>query len=102
DALARRMLLEAATFGAEPLAAQGFLAAVVADGALDAHAWAGAERIVALAPQAARLNKRTLRACRQPGNGDGMQAAPDPYAYAAGAEHREGIAAFLEKRAPRF
>lgn len=101
DALARRMLLEAATFGAAPLAAQGFLAAVVADGDLAAHAWASAERIAALAPQAARLNKRTLRACRQPG-GDGMQAGPDPYAYASGAEHREGIAAFLEKRVPKF
>ena len=29
-------------------------------------------------------------------------AMPDPYGYAATAEHREGIAAFLEKRKPRF
>ncbi len=101
DALARRMLLEAATVGAGPLAAQGFLAAVVADDGLAAQAWASVERIAALAPGAARLNKQTLRACRQ-GGGGGPQALSDPYAYAAGAEHREGIAAFLEKRPPQF
>ncbi len=101
DALARRMLLEAATVGAGPLAAQGFLAAVVADDGLAAQARASVERIAALAPGAARLNKQTLRACRQ-GGGIVLQAGSDPYAYAAGAEHREGIAAFLEKRPPQF
>ncbi len=77
------------------------LAAVVADDGLAAQAWASAERIAALAPEAARLNKQTLRACRQAAGG-APQAVSDPYAYAAGAEHREGISAFLEKRTPRF
>jgi hypothetical protein len=29
-------------------------------------------------------------------------ADADPYAYADSAEHREGIAAFLDKRQPQF
>ncbi|MEY8876727.1 MAG: enoyl-CoA hydratase/isomerase family protein, partial [Leptothrix sp. (in: b-proteobacteria)] len=56
------------------------------------------------APLAARLNKRALRALRE-------AAAPNPFdeaqraalaGYADGADHREGISAFLAKRAPRF
>jgi enoyl-CoA hydratase/carnithine racemase len=47
-----------------------------------------------------RLNKRTLR---QLGAG-GANAAQrhEHFAYADSAEHREGLAAFVEKRDPRF
>jgi enoyl-CoA hydratase len=71
--------------------ARGFLNRVTADADTAAQALASAQRIAALSPQAARLNKRTLRG-----------AATDAYGYADSTEHREGIAAFLEKRSFRF
>ena len=115
EVLARQMLLEAATFGASELAQQGFLSRVVAPETLAQEALASVRRIAALAPQAARMNKQTLRAfsaskMAQSLAGQALSAienevaaAPaDPYAYADSAEHREGIGAFLAKRAPVF
>ena len=111
DVVARQMLLEAATFSAADMLARGFLSRVVADGMVATEALGSAQRIAALAPQAARMNKQTFRALKMPLALDGkaqvamksiVNAAPDPYAYADSAEHREGIMAFLEKRAPLF
>jgi enoyl-CoA hydratase len=111
DMAARQMLLEAATFSAADMLARGFLSRVVPDDQLAAEALGSAGRVAALARQAARMNKQTLRALKVPPALAGqaqeaiktvVNAAPDPYAYADSAEHREGITAFLEKRAPRF
>ncbi|MDP2000867.1 MAG: enoyl-CoA hydratase/isomerase family protein [Rhodoferax sp.] len=109
--MARQMLLEAALFGAHDLKAAGFLSRVVDDDALDAEVQATALRIAALAPQAARMNKQTLRELNQPlaGVSSGfshhkkvVKSTLNPYAYANSAEHREGIQAFLDKRKPAF
>lgn len=97
---ARQMLLEAAIFSAADLKAAGFLSRVLAADALAAEAQATAQRITALAPQAARLNKQTLRAFTRPS--DAGKEGQNDYAYADSAEHREGIGAFLAKRAPVF
>ena len=124
DLVARQMLLEAATFGADDMAARGFLNRVVPEASLAAEALASACRIAALGPAAARMNKQTLRALKWPPahiplgssaieniastlNGSAAStgaapAVPDPYAYADSPEHREGIAAFLAKRPPVF
>ena len=108
---ARQMLLEAATFAAPDMLARGFLSRVVPDEMAAIEALGSALRIATLAPQAARMNKQTFRALKTPLALDGKaQAAmknivnnpPDPYAYADSAEHREGIAAFLDKRPPVF
>jgi enoyl-CoA hydratase/carnithine racemase len=108
---ARQMLLEAAIFSAAEMKAGGFLSRVLADDQLALEAQATARRIAALAPQAARLNKQTLRALNSPlVPVDNAQAAMksivnngcNAYAYADSAEHREGIAAFLAKRKPAF
>ena len=101
ETAARQMLLEAATFTAADMQARGFLSRVVAGSAEEARAeaLASACRIAALAPGAARLNKQTLRALKSVSPAEN---APDPYAYADSAEHREGITAFLEKRPPAF
>ena len=115
---ARQMLLEAATFDAQEMAQRGFLSRVVPAAELQAQVLATALRIAALAPQAARLNKRTLRALSAGGHEEKWPVAQDgsahsaidsiadigfdPYAYADTAEHREGIAAFLAKRKPVF
>ncbi|MBX3631715.1 MAG: enoyl-CoA hydratase/isomerase family protein [Simplicispira sp.] len=108
DAVARQMLLEAALFSAADMQACGFLARVVPPEAVAAEARASAARTAALAPQAARLNKQTLRALKSPSTLAGYaQAAMEnivdgAYAYADSAEHREGISAFLAKRPPAF
>jgi enoyl-CoA hydratase/carnithine racemase len=93
---ARAMLLAAEVFGAAHMAAQGFLTHVVPEADLDAACQALAQRVAGLAPQAARLNKQTLRAVKA------GTAIDKPYGYADSAEHREGIAAFMAKRKPHF
>ena len=94
--VARAMLLAAELYSADDLLATGFLTRVWPDAELEAAALAMAQRVAALAPQAARLNKQTLR-CLLDGD-----TPPHPYGYAPSPEHREGVTAFLEKRAPEF
>lgn len=96
ETTARAMLLAAEVFPASHMAAQGFLMQVAPAEQLDASCNIVVERIAGLAPQAARLNKQTLRALRA-----GAEVI-NPYGYAPSAEHQEGIAAFLAKRKPLF
>lgn len=96
DMTARAMLLAAEVFPALHMAQQGFLTRVVVPEALADTSLALARRVASLAPQAARLNKQTLRSL-QAGS-----AVLNPYAYAHSSEHQEGIAAFLAKRKPHF
>ena len=97
-ATAREMLLEAAVFDASEMKARGFLSSVLPDGTLTPAVLARAQRICALSPQAARLNKQALRATQ----GAAPVTADGAYRYADSAEHREGIAAFLAKRPAVF
>lgn len=108
---ARAMLLSAAVFDAPHMLARDFLTQVIDDGALANTVEATAQRIAALAPNAARMNKQTLRGLNMPlapmetaqaAIDLGASMSPNPYTYAPSAEHREGIAAFLEKRPPLF
>ena len=97
-ATAREMLLEAAVFDATEMKARGFLNTVLPDGTLTPAVLARAQRICALSPQAARLNKQALRATQ----GTTPVEADGAYRYADSAEHREGIAAFVAKRPAVF
>lgn len=100
-ATAREMLLQAAVLDATTLHQRGFLHAVVPDAtALAAEVSARAQRMAALSPEAARLNKQTLRALAGGARPDDL--VPQAYGYAGHAEHREGVSAFLEKRSPVF
>lgn len=99
-ATAREMLLQAAVLDAPTLLQRGFLNAVVDDDAVLPQSADRAARMAALAPEAARLNKQTLRALQPPPPDAALLARA--YDYADSAEHREGIAAFLDKRAPVF
>ena len=104
EATLREMLLEAVQLDAREMKARGFLQRVVPGEQLAIEVQATTDRICALAPQAARMNKRMLRRvggrpADAPIEGDVLERA---YDYATSAEHREGIAAFLEKRPPRF
>jgi enoyl-CoA hydratase/carnithine racemase len=99
-ATAREMLLEAAVLGADEMKARGFLHAVLPDAEVAAEVQARAQRIARLAPQAARLNKQTLRALAEGLAADALVG--EAYRYANQAEHREGITAFMAKRQPVF
>jgi enoyl-CoA hydratase/carnithine racemase len=96
---------------------RGFLSRVVADVDLSALAQATLHRISQLAPQAARLNKQTLRVLNPtlaPVNKAQSaiknelfetpleQLMATAYDYATSHEQREGIVAFLEKRPAKF
>jgi enoyl-CoA hydratase/carnithine racemase len=96
EVTAREMLLAAAVLDAPTMAQRGFVNRICEDVDLEAEALAAARAMALLAPQAARLNKQTLRHLAV------VQVPADAYAYADSAEHREGVTAFMEKRQPRF
>lgn len=97
-AVLREVLLEARLLDAPTALARGLVHRVVADAA--GEALATAERIATLSPHAARLNKRTLRQLDDGGPTPAQRAAH--FDYANHAEHCEGVAAFLARRAPQF
>lgn len=99
-ATAREMLLEAAVLDAAEMQWRGFLHAVCPDDDVAAQAQARALKMTRLAPQAARLNKQTLRALSGALVPDSLLA--EAYRYADSAEHREGVNAFMAKRPPIF
>jgi enoyl-CoA hydratase/carnithine racemase len=99
----REMLLTAAVLDAATVAQRGFLNHVFPERELALEALAAANRVIALAPQAARLNKQSLRALALVGRTEvATNLIATAYDYADSPEHREGVAAFVEKRAPRF
>lgn len=107
---AREILLEAAVLDAATLLQRGFLNRVVADAEIASSAMQSVNRILALAPQSARLNKQTFRGLNKPLAGafavdTAINSIVDvslenPYAYADSSEHQEGISAFIAKRKP--
>lgn len=100
EAVLREMLLEARLFNATAALHHGLVHAVLPDAEVAAHALTRAKAMGLLSPQAARINKRTLR---QLGNGGPTVAERlAHYGYAPSEEHREGVTAFIEKRTPRF
>ncbi|MBX9871119.1 MAG: enoyl-CoA hydratase/isomerase family protein [Burkholderiaceae bacterium] len=101
-ASAREMLLEAAVLSAAQMQARGFLQRVVPEAALMPEVEQSVQRVSRLAPQAARLNKQTLRALQPRGAELPAALLASAYAYADSAEHREGIASFLAKRPADF
>lgn len=102
QATLREMLLAAQVLPADTLLQRGFLHRLCAPSQLSQELRDLCDRLCALAPGAARQNKRTLRALAE----KGPQALPEliaqAYDYADSAEHREGVSAFMAKRAPRF
>ena len=101
-ATAREMLLCATVLGAGEMRQRGFLQRVLPDAEVEREVQAAAQSIARLAPQAGRMNKQLLRSLAAPRFEDRAGASRSAYDYASSAEHREGIAAFLEKRKPVF
>lgn len=101
-AVALEMLLEGRVWDAGEALAKGLVNRVVADGKLEAEAYACARRIAEGAPLANRLHKRMVR-----------RLAPRPaplteaelsgnFAYFSTEDYRIGMEAFAKKRKPRF
>jgi enoyl-CoA hydratase/carnithine racemase len=93
------LLLEARLYDAATALERGLVHRVVDDAGVSAEAHASAERIAALPPLTARINKQTLRqlaAHASQGRFDEAERAAH-YRYASSDEHREGIAAFLKR-----
>ncbi len=100
---AREMLLSAAVLDAAEMKQRGFLNQVLPAALLGAAVQQRLEGIARLAPGAARLNKACIRALAQGASApSAIELLAGAYAYADCDEHREGIAAFTEKRQPRF
>ena len=101
SAALRELLLEARVLDAEAARQRGLVTRVVADEQVAAEALRTAEHMAQLSPQALRLNKRALRAFAVPRLSHADERAAH-YHYADSVEHREGLAAFNDRRPPRF
>jgi enoyl-CoA hydratase len=101
-ATALELLLEGRIFDALEAREKGLVTRVVVDDGVAAEAYATAARIAAMAPLANRISKRLVRRLG-PGAAPLSEAEIDEsFAYWDSHDHREGVAAFLEKRPPRF
>ena len=96
----REMLLEARLLDAGTSLRLGLVHEVVGDEQVPERTAQRADALTALSPQAARINKRSLRQLETGGPSATERRAH--FGYAASAEHIEGVTAFIEKRPPRF
>lgn len=96
------ILLEGRVFDAAEARDKGLLTRVVPVADLAHEVDAAVARIVAGAPLAARINKRTIQRLAPlpaPLTDDDLDAH---FAYAQSHDHAEGVAAFVARRPPRF
>jgi enoyl-CoA hydratase/carnithine racemase len=100
-ATAKRLFLLAETIGAEELLRIGFLDELVAPDALEARVSALAERIAGHAPLAVQGAKAALDDLAR-GDADMAEIAARAERVRQSADFREGRAAWLERRPPRF
>ena len=92
------LLLEARLIDAPTAAARGLVQRLVDDADVEAEALATARRIAALPGLAARITKQTLRQLARGGPSEAERAAH--FRYADGAEHVDGVRAFLARGRP--
>lgn len=102
-AVTLEILLEGRIFDAHEAMRKGLLTRIVADDELDTEVQRTVARLIAGAPQAARLNKRIASQLQQ----SGLQGISDAqwqefFSYAQGDDHRHGVQAFLDGRDPVF
>jgi enoyl-CoA hydratase/carnithine racemase len=100
-AVAKEILLEGRLLNAAEAYAKGLLTRVVADATLPAEAAATAARIAAGAPLVARWHKQWIARLLEdrPLTAEEKRAS---FAFLDTQDYAEGLAAFLEKRPPRF
>jgi enoyl-CoA hydratase/carnithine racemase len=100
-AVALELLLEGRILDAEEARAKGLLTRVVDDADLDGDIRRCVDRILAGAPQAARLNKNMAARLShaEPLSDEEYERF---FSYAESRDHREGVRAFLAGEAPTF
>jgi enoyl-CoA hydratase/carnithine racemase len=100
-AVVKEILLEGRLLTAREAYEKGLLTRVVPDAEVAAEARATARRIAAGAPLVARWHKQWIARLQE-----GTPLSPEElrasFAFLDSADYREGLAAFLEKRPPRF
>ncbi len=95
------ILLEGRIWGAREACEKGLVSRVVPDAEVAKEAYAAARRIAQGAPLVARWHKKFIRRLADPRALSAEEHA-ESYACFDTADFREGVAAFLAKRAPRF
>jgi enoyl-CoA hydratase/carnithine racemase len=102
-ARAKQLVIFGERVAAPEALAWGLIEAIAPDGGAAAMARQWAVRVAALPPISIRMAKRAITQFATALNGVGTFMDGDQYALAAlGEDHREAVAAFFEKRAPRF
>lgn len=100
-ALTREILLEGRLLTAADALAKGLLTRVVADADVHTEAMATARRIAAGAPLVARWHKQWIARLQDPAPLSEVEKRAS-FAFVESPDYAEGLAAFLEKRPPRF
>ncbi|MDP2825919.1 MAG: enoyl-CoA hydratase-related protein [Sulfuritalea sp.] len=100
-AVAKEILLEGRLLNAPEAYAKGLLTRVVADGAVPAEAQATAARIAAGAPLVARWHKQWIARLLED-RPLSLEEKRDSFAFLDTQDYADGLAAFLDKRPPRF
>lgn len=101
-AAALEILVEGRVWDAQEALAKGLLTRVVADSELAAEVRATVERISAGAPLVARWHKQFIRRLTVQAEPLTQQEIDASFNYFETEDFREGYAAFMEKRKPRF
>jgi len=100
-AVALELLLEGRIYSAQEAYSKGLLTRVVDDAAVVAEAYATAQRISTGAPLVARSHKRLVRRLGEARPLD-TDEVRENFAYLETEDYREGLAAFIAKRVPKF
>jgi enoyl-CoA hydratase len=98
----RELLLEARVLSADEAFSRRLVTRVLPDAELGEHVSHTAVQLAQLSPLAMRLNKAALRQFAGSAASSSSAQRQPHYAYAPRPDHREGLAAFNEKRPARF